>query len=1050
MKKGLLALLFGFCFAICSCNVPGAGDASSNSSSSSNITNSSSSVESSPIEDESSNSASTSSSNSSQMQNSSPSEDSSIVEDSTPDNSSDASSEDSSKPEDSSSSAPSSSSDSSSPVEDAGCDEHVDEDDNGVCDECKAGVLATFDFYAINDIHGKMADGDSHPGVDELTTYLKQARENNPNTVLLSSGDTWQGMSESNLTKGFILTEWMNEMDFASMTLGNHEYDWGEEVIEANAELAQFPFLAINVYDSTTNQLESYCQPSVLIEQNGVKIGIIGAIGDCYSSISGDKSSGFYFKTGNALTQLVKAESEKLRAEGADFIVYSIHDGYGRSFAGDRLINDSDIASYYDVALSKGYVDVVFEAHSHQSYVMRDSAGVYHLQGGGDNDGISHARFEINFANETYKAVTAKYIASSTYVGLDGDPLVDQILDKYADQIAISDKVLGYNESYRSSSELTDKIAQLYYEAGLERWGDEYEIVLGGGFLSARSPYDLGIGDVTYGTLQGIFPFDNQIVLCSVSGAKLRDKFFETSNGNYHIYYDSYGAEVRNNLHTNGIYYIVTDTYTSTYAPNGLTEVARYDETTFARDLLAAYIEKGGYGSKGEVQYSTIPEILAIGGALSYNESTTTAYTVKGTVKAVHSTKWGNMTIADENGNTLYIYGTYDATGKIRYDAMEQPPQVGDAVVLSGVICNYYNSNTGENKIEIKNACLVAMGEEELPGGSNTPDGPDDTDTPVEPSSDPYTTMTAAEFYANYKVATSAQDAYYRSLHGFMSGELTVPDQAPTISNYQPMYNNQYVRNSAMQTSADGLSYTVLDAYGNQAFVVFKGGAYITLEEVAAYVYAFGEPPANYSASKNTDPDDSIWGEYLRVNHTKFSGDTSRYPYEPVLPNISGCGGTLYYYEMDIGTTGTDCDPKYDAAIYNDGHDITRGAARIVYAKNDLDGDGVYEVGEHHVFYTYNHYNDFQEYLNYEGGWGEMFGNITGGGSISSKYDYNPTDYVDIYMGFIGSEYEISENSEKYALTGKMQEDVTVFYGLKYYVTAKEEWNNGKEVVQVV
>jgi hypothetical protein len=48
------------------------------------------------------------------------------------------------------------------------------------------------------------------------------------------------------------------------------------------------------------------------------------------------------------------------------------------------------------------------------------------------------------------------------------------------------------------------------------------------------------------------------------------------------------------------------------------------------------------------------------------------------------------------------------------------------------------------------------------------------------------------------------------------------------------------------------------------------------------------------------------------------------------------------------------------------------------------------------VFYTYNHYNDFQEYLNYYGGWGEMFGNVTGGGTLSSKYDCNPTPYVPV------------------------------------------------------
>ena len=100
---------------------------------------------------------------------------------------------------------------------------------------------------------------------------------------------------------------------------------------------------------------------------------------------------------------------------------------------------------------------------------------------------------------------------------------------------------------------------------------------------------------------------------------------------------------------------------------------------------------------------------------------------------------------------------------------------------------------------------------------------------------------------------------------------------------------------------------------------------------------------------------------------------------------------------MDIGTTGTDCDPSYPVKIYNNGSSITRGAARIVYSYSDLNGNKVIDLDERYVFYTYNHYNDFQEYLNYYGGWGEMFGNITGGGTISSKYDYNPTSYVPVY-----------------------------------------------------
>ena len=289
----------------------------------------------------------------------------------------------------------------------------------------------------------------------------------------------------------------------------------------------------------------------------------------------------------------------------------------------------------------------------------------------------------------------------------------------------------------------------------------------------------------------------------------------------------------------------------------------------------------------------------------------------------------------------------------------------------------------------------------EVPLSSNSED--DDSslsssDAPVL-TQDPYENMSASEFYADYTPAVSNIDAYYRSLHGFMSGLLTVPDQAPTLAETRPQKDGVFIRNSEMRFEENGDAYVVVDCYGNDAFTVYRDGAYITLEEVAAFVYAFGTYPANQSPSKKTKPTESIWGEYLRVNHTPFSGSTKRYPYEPELPNISGCGGDLNYFEMDIGTTGTDCDPKYDSVLYNNGKSIERGAARIVYGKTDLDRDGIFEPGEHYVFYTYNHYNDFQEYLNYAGGWGEMFGNITGGGTISSKYDYNPTAYVDVYWG---------------------------------------------------
>lgn len=261
----------------------------------------------------------------------------------------------------------------------------------------------------------------------------------------------------------------------------------------------------------------------------------------------------------------------------------------------------------------------------------------------------------------------------------------------------------------------------------------------------------------------------------------------------------------------------------------------------------------------------------------------------------------------------------------------------------------------------------------------------------------PYIGITQDEFYSNYERATSYTDAMYRSECNLMSGWIDVPDQEPVVSSYQPESNGKLIHNLDTNYSNMGNTYTVVDAYGEEAFDVYYGAAYTSLEEVAAYIYAWGDAPINYSESKNENPQYSPWGEYLRLNNNEFYGDTSGYPYEPELPDIYGCGGNLIYYEIDIGTTGTDCDPNYPSRIYNDGNNIARGAARIVYSRYYADTLQPVNPEDRYVFYTYNHYNDFQEYLNYENGWGEIFGNITGGGAISSMdpSQCSPTPYVE-------------------------------------------------------
>ena len=474
-------------------------------------------------------------------------------------------------------------------------DEHTDTDANGYCDGCGDYVIITLDLYTINDLHGKFVDTTQNKGVGGLTTFLKASSAIDDVAIFLSSGDMWQGGAESNLTHGNIVTDWMNELDFVSMTLGNHEFDWGEEFIKQNAELAEFPILAINVYSKETNERVDYCASSVLVERGDLTIGIIGAIGDCYSSISSDKTTEIYFKTGNALTELVKEESNYLKSLGADVIVYSVHDGYDRSNSNASNISSSSISSYYSEELSRdGYVDVVFEGHTHKSYVLRDSYGVYHLQGGGDNNGFSHVELDVNYVNDTVDVNTAEHVSLSSYSSLPKDPIIDGLLEKYNDQIDQASDVLGRNAYSKNSNEICDLVSRLYAELGEKTWGDEYDIVLGGGFLQLRSPYNLRAGEIKYADLLSILPFDNQIVLGKIKGSDLKSKFLYTSNSSYHISLTDYGKSIENSIDNNAYYYIIVDTYTSQYAYNRIEEIARFDETTFARDLLAEYIKLGG------------------------------------------------------------------------------------------------------------------------------------------------------------------------------------------------------------------------------------------------------------------------------------------------------------------------------------------------------------------------------------------------------------------------------------------------------------------------
>ena len=80
---------------------------------------------------------------------------------------------------------------------------------------------------------------------------------------------------------------------------------------------------------------------------------------------------------------------------------------------------------------------------------------------------------------------------------------------------------------------------------------------------------------------------------------------------------------------------------------------------------------------------------------------TTDKYKITGTIESISSTTYGNMTVKDVNGDSIYVYGVYSSDGNTRYDALTVKPQVGDKITLLGTL-GLYNGTP-----EMKSGWLV-------------------------------------------------------------------------------------------------------------------------------------------------------------------------------------------------------------------------------------------------------------------------------------------------------------------------------------------------------
>lgn len=381
-------------------------------------------------------------------------------------------------------------------------------------------VTTSIDVLSINDFHGSVLENGKNIGAAKLAAYLLEAKALNPNTVFVSAGDQYQGSAPSNLTKGKIISDIFKEIGFSYSAIGNHEFDWGTDLIPTWQQDGGFEFLAANIVNKKTQQPVSWATPYAIEDINGMKVGIIGIStpDTIYSTLPANVADLDFLDP----VATVEKYAALLREQGVDAVIVLSHlSSYqeGDVITGDgALLAGQDELSY---ALSQTSVDGIITGHSHQ-YVSGYVNGVPVVQAGynGRAVGKIHTVFDSNGAFlGTWQEVEQLY---QDVANMPVNPEVQAIIDAYMLELEpIMNEVIGTTDAFDHVTSPEVQVTQMGYQIAKmmkEAGGTQIGMINGGGIRKG-----LEEGNITVGLMYEIFPFDNTLVTVDVTGAHLKE-----------------------------------------------------------------------------------------------------------------------------------------------------------------------------------------------------------------------------------------------------------------------------------------------------------------------------------------------------------------------------------------------------------------------------------------------------------------------------------------------------------------------------------------------
>lgn len=373
-----------------------------------------------------------------------------------------------------------------------------------------------FTIIHTNDMHGYLeAENVSvgtrsylSGGMASIVGMIDAWRSQQPQrTLVLDAGDIWQGTFISNQSQGSIMIGIMNDAGYDGAAPGNHDFDFGQDVLAARAAQARFPMLAANIVEEKTGKAPAWLKPYTIKVLDGVRFGIIGLGYPGTPGISKpDNVAGLRFLPG---VDAVRTYLAEVRLQ-SDIVVVLSHMG---------MADDEKLAA------AVAGIDIIVGGHTHtvqnnprllgQTVIVQAGSNTKHI----GRLNLTYDRAARKVSSYTVVNEVVQVVNSEVKPNRAVDALVKQ---KAAEAQDILNRPLGetlvqLDNVYSGECALGNLVTDAMLAAN-QAGARPADIAMhnNGGLRSALAP-----GPISYGALFNVLPFGNVLAAVDLTGAQV-------------------------------------------------------------------------------------------------------------------------------------------------------------------------------------------------------------------------------------------------------------------------------------------------------------------------------------------------------------------------------------------------------------------------------------------------------------------------------------------------------------------------------------------------